>query len=153
MKKTFSEIINTNKTDSEPYDRIVCNDGESVSIQVGEYLYCVPRINSAPWFAVEAGFPSCVPPDSWKHYADNWHIPITVKLRNFRFRILFSAQSDYIYCKTGNKYINFIKGLRRGIKREWPVLIMPSPCNTIYGYIPVEVVQEFIDKHGGEKNG
>ena len=27
-----------------------------------------------------------------------------------------------------------------------------TPTNTVYGWIPVELVREFIEKHGGEKN-
>lgn len=49
---------------------IVCNDGTTLSVQVGESLYCTPRDNEGPWTQVEVGFPSVNPPESWAEYAD-----------------------------------------------------------------------------------
>ena len=78
--------------------RIYCMDGENVSVQAGEYLYCTPRENCPGWFKVEAGYPSCVPPIEWEKYAERWE----------------------------------------------------TPCDTIYAYLPVELVKRFITAHGGE---
>lgn len=49
--------------------RITCADGESVSIQGNKLAYCAPRNNAGPYHLVEAGFPSCKPPESWITYA------------------------------------------------------------------------------------
>lgn len=53
-----------------PRNRIICNDGTTLSVQVGENLYCIPRNNEGPWTHVEVGFPSVTPPESWAEYAD-----------------------------------------------------------------------------------
>lgn len=52
------------------YERVVCADGASVSIQAGVGIYCTPRDNRGPYSHVEAGFPSVPPPASWREYAD-----------------------------------------------------------------------------------
>jgi hypothetical protein len=80
--------------------RIVCNDGESVSIQASEMHYCSPRKNCLKSYQnVEAGYPSVIPPKSWFKYAES---------------------------------------------RRYDELTA-----TVYGYIPIEIAQEFIDIHGG----
>jgi hypothetical protein len=83
------------------YERIVCADGASVSIQAGEGTYCTPRNNIGPYTHIEAGFPSVEPPASWREYADD--------------------ASDL--------------------------------CDTVYGYMPYECVNEFIEIHGGMVSG
>ena len=77
---------------------IVCNDGTTLSVQVGSSLYCSPRESeNGPWTHVEVGFPSITPPDTWKEYSDG---------------------------------------------------AFPSD---VYGYVPVELVEQFIAEHGGRK--
>ena len=56
---------------SEPRPRIECQDGTTLSVQVGSSLYCTPRTNSGPWTHVEVGFLDVAPPDTWKEYADD----------------------------------------------------------------------------------
>lgn len=52
------------------YQRIVCHDGASVSVQAGVGVYCTPDdTNDGPFTHVEAGFPSVEPPASWHEYA------------------------------------------------------------------------------------
>ena len=67
------------------YQRIVCADGASVSIQAGKVipelellgigdtcgLYCTPRNNKGPFTEVEAGYPSVNPPESWMQHCEN----------------------------------------------------------------------------------
>ncbi len=100
----LDSIIKVHVADREsPAPRITCADGESVSIQASKFTYCSPRDDFAPWSEVEAGFPSCTPPDSWQKYAEEWE---------------------------GE----------------------PSPgTETVYGWLPIELVTEFIKAHGGEK--
>ena len=59
------------------YERLVCADGASVSIQAGVGIYSIPRDNVGPYTHVEAGFPSVDPPPSWREYAeaDGWMTP------------------------------------------------------------------------------
>lgn len=42
-------------------DRIVCQDGFSMSVQASGGAYCSPRINIGPWDCVEVGYPSAEP--------------------------------------------------------------------------------------------
>ena len=78
---------------------VVCNDGFTMSVQVGRGLYCSPRIDESDYYhEVEVDYPS-----------------------------------------------------------EREELLMPYvedetiPTNTVYGYVPIEVVNEVIRKHGGIK--
>lgn len=43
--------------------RIVCADGFSMSVQVGEHNYCLPRQTEGPHTHMEGGFPSSAPLD------------------------------------------------------------------------------------------
>ena len=83
------------------YERVVCADGASVSIQAGSGIYSTPRDNEGPYTHVEAGFPSVEPPASWREYAEN--------------------PNDL--------------------------------CDTVYGYMPYDCVDEFINVHGGLVEG
>ncbi len=56
--------------DRKRYERVVCADGASVSIQAGAGVYSIPRDNKGPYTHVEAGFPSVDPPPSWREYAE-----------------------------------------------------------------------------------
>ena len=44
------------------FDRVVCADGFSVSVQAHEYNYCTPRNSTGPWSSVECGFPNAKDP-------------------------------------------------------------------------------------------
>lgn len=57
---------------AEPRKRVECNDGTTLSVQVGENLYCTPRNDDGPWTHVEVGYPSALPPDSWKEFGDTY---------------------------------------------------------------------------------
>lgn len=149
----LEKLLNTNKNGYTPNKMIVCKDGESVSIQTGEFLYCSPRTNCAPWHEVEAGYPSCIPPESWSEYAEQWKKSAKERWYTFRYSVKMSAEADFKYRKTGNKYANFFRGFIRGLRRETKRLFIPQPCDTVYGYLPVSLVKEFIDVHGGEKDG
>lgn len=87
-----------------PRKRTVCNDGTSLSIQVGRNLYCIPREDDEQYTAVEVGFildseeKILTPPEEWKEYGDG---------------------SDF-------------------------------PCD-VYGYVPIELVEKFINSHGGRR--
>ena len=40
------------------FERVVCADGFSVSVQASGFNYCAPRTDEGPWESVECGFPS-----------------------------------------------------------------------------------------------
>ena len=76
--------------------RITCADGTTLSVQVGDGLYCAPRDNHGPWYQVEVGYPDKPMPE----IAD------------------YAEEAD-------------------------------SPTDTVYGYVPIELVAAAIDACGG----
>ena len=44
------------------FERVVCADGFSVSVQATQFNYCTPRDNAGPWSSVECGFPTSKDP-------------------------------------------------------------------------------------------
>ena len=102
--KRVNKFIETYDEKNPVRPRIVCLDGESISVQASEYHYCEPRIilENGDYTRVEVGYPSCEPPESWHKYAE------------------------------GESYIDDL-----------------DYCDTIYAFIPIELVKEFIKKHGG----
>lgn len=76
---------------------IRCRDGTTLSVQASRYHFCAPRENHGPYKAIEVGYPTATPLESWAKYADG----------------------------------------------EYPA--------TVYGYVPVELVREFVATHGGEE--
>lgn len=50
-----------------PLQHLVCRDGFTMSVQVGDGLYCTPRNSVGPWSAVEIGYPSQVEPLLWPY--------------------------------------------------------------------------------------
>ena len=154
VQDILSETPDNINTRSVCAPRIWCKDGENVSIQAGKYLHCTPQHNYAPWSEIEAGYPSCKPPESWEKYAEEWDRKFSERIRYVWWNIKHSAEADFQYKPDGNKYINLIRGAIRGAirgtKRGVPSLFRPQPCNTIYNWIPVKMVREFIKAHGGE---
>lgn len=126
----FDDNISLDKF-QEIRPRIICKDGESVSIQAGKYLYSSPRLDGCKYYdSIEAGYPSVIPPLSWKEYADEWEIGFLESLKKF-LRAFFKDKFPTL-------------------KRiYWKQLWNPMPTQTIYAYMPVETAQEFIDAHGG----
>lgn len=78
--------------------RIVCMDGNSLSVQAGEHNYSNPRENFGPYYKVEVGYPSQ------------------------RFEPLMP----------------YIDGDAN-----------TDPTSTVYGYVPIEIVQDIVDQCGG----
>ena len=44
------------------FERVVCADGFTVSVQASNFNYCSPRDDNGPWSSVECGFPSSKDP-------------------------------------------------------------------------------------------
>ncbi len=105
-RDTLNEMLQTPINEVSGYGfkeslpRITTVDGESLSVQAGELLYSNPRENRGPWYAVEVGFPSITPPESWKEYFDG----------------------------------------------DWEI---SGGTDSVYAYIPIELVVDFINEHGG----
>ena len=94
IKEWIEETYTGNRY--EIRNRIVCNDGFSMSVQGGYGHYCSPRTESEYYKSMEIGFPSEEEP------------------------LIFE------YAENKNHY-----------------------TETVYGWVPVEIIQEVIDKHGG----
>ena len=93
--------------DRKRYDRVVCADGASVSIQAGAGLYSTPRNNEGPYTHVEAGFPSVEPPPSWRAYAEDPND-------------LLGTVYAYMPYDCVDEFINVHGGLMEGFEFELP---------------------------------
>ena len=72
LKETSNVRISGSMSFQSVRPRIICQDGESVSIQAGQFTYSAPREDGLNnYSAIEAGFPSVAPPDSWLEYAED----------------------------------------------------------------------------------
>lgn len=79
---------------------VCCMDGTTMSVQVGNGLYCTPRDNNGPYTHVEVGYPSKV----------------------------FKQLYDFM---------------------EGSVADGDDPTKCVYGYVPIELVDELLDACGG----
>ena len=83
------------------FERCVCSDGFSMSVQAHDGAYCEPRVSGASRYeSVEVGFPSAAEPLLMKWVEDP-----------------------------------------------------DRPTNTVYGWVPVSVIRQVIEKHGGMVSG
>ena len=145
--KYLEWIINTRASRRPfPTPRIICNDGAELSVQAGEHLYCTPRNAYGPWDKVEIGFPSHTPPDNWEEYYDGeWKTPLQKFFTTpWKFHLGRSMISYY------EGFFSKLSAWFRNIKRQLKSINAPIGCDSVYGYIPVELVKEYIESHGGE---
>ena len=83
------------------YEKVVCSDGFTMSVQANELSYCNPRVNNAVKYEeVEVGFPS-MPEPMLEQFAEN----------------------------------------------------PEAPTDTVYAWVPAQVVTNVIAKHGGIVSG
>jgi hypothetical protein len=136
--------------------RVICNDGAYLSVQAGDGMYCAPRDNFPGWYEVEVGFPSCTPPDSWidrfdgmwytnkwDRFKDNYYKQITWNLGK-----LFKPKDNGL--KYYDSYWEFAKSIWRSLRRAYQMAVSPIGTDSVYAYLDVDLVREFIDLHGGE---
>lgn len=70
------------------------------------------------------------------------------------FSMSFQA-GEYLYCSPRQDNCEFYSEVEIGYPSEKEDLIMDycespeRPCDTVYGYVPVEIIDEVIRKHGG----
>ena len=106
--------------------RIVCNDGYSVSVQASEYMYCEPRYTQ------------------WKN-EDGWQV----------------INGDY-WSSSGTPrnfetdHFTPYESVELGFPSEADELIYEYAedddyTSTVYGHVPVKIVEQLIEKHGGYK--
>jgi len=86
-----------------------------------------------------------------------FHPPIPKLTCNDGFQLSVQA-SKYHYCEPREDALPFYSLVEVGYPSEEEPLLMPyveeksNPLQTVYGYVPSEVVAEVITKHGGLKN-
>ena len=106
--------------------RIVCNDGYSVSVQASEHMYCEPRYTQ--WQNE----------DGWQVINGNYWLSSNTP-RNF--------ETDHF-----TPY----ESVELGYPSEADELIYDyaeddNYTSTVYGCVPVKIVEQLIEKHGGFK--
>ena len=119
---------------------IICKDGVSLSVQGSEIHYCQPRYNGITRYsAVEVGYPSVRPPSEWKQYFDGtWQklgmLGYIERIWKDRNRILWNFKNNL---GLGKWYLKSLLSFK------------DNATNSIYGYVPIALVETFIDNHGG----
>lgn len=106
--------------------RIVCNDGYSISVQASEYMYCEPRYTQ--WQN----------DDGWQVINGNYYSSSKTP-RNFEIDHFIPYES-----------------VELGYPSEADELIYDYAedddyTSTVYGCVPVKIVEQLIEKHGGFK--
>lgn len=143
---TINEYLKHTKTsvkghDFTPRPRVVCQDGFTISVQAGEYLYSSPRTNSAIAYShVECGFPSERPPAEWGEYSEEeWQRPG-----------LFGSIAR-IFKKRSHLWFAFTHGFKCKSFRYFRELVSfkDNATKTVYPYTPVELVDKLLELHGG----
>lgn len=103
--------------------RVLCVDGFAVSMQVSRGHYCRPREDNAiRYTAVELGYPSIGDP-LIKPYAEDLLKDEPVPTAEF-------MNPEYMK-------VLYKDAIRR------------SETDTVYGYVPIEIVNALFEKHGG----
>ena len=72
---SFIELTVSRLHYKDRFPTIYCKNGESLSVQASRLHYSSPRTDEGPYTAVEVGYPSFNPPDTWAEYAENWSNP------------------------------------------------------------------------------
>lgn len=103
--------------------RVICNDGFSVSLQANNIAYCTPRITQG---LLEG-----------KLYFDG------------SFDFDGNGTNGFI-----DEFIPYVE-VELGYPSEVDENLLPyaedasNPTNTVYGYVPIEIVDSMIQRHGG----
>ncbi len=115
---------------------IECQDGATVSVQASRTHYCTPRTDTGPYSHVEAGFPSVNPPDSWMKYAEEG-IDNSIGAMWRDVKNMFDSRN--------------LKFTRELAKTTFKARILKTmPQHIIYPWLPIELVDEFVELHGGK---
>ena len=117
MLSLLSEAQDNSSPDKRRwFERVVCADGFSVSVQASEFNYCSPRDSVGPWSSVECGFPTGKDPvlEAYAEDAD--------------------AGTEEFDHETGE-------------------MIETGQVQTVYGWVPSQVVLGVLESHGGVVSG
>ena len=106
------------------YERVVCKDGFTLSVQAREACYCEPRNNIGPYTEVEVGYPSEAE-------------PLLFEWMEFMGEILYDDDDNMI----------------EETEEERTVRKVAAAPKSVYGWVPLEVVHKVLEKHGGLVSG
>ena len=148
LQKTYEIVDDSYRPFQKTRPRLFCKDGSSLSIQAGEMLYSQPRQDNLPHYSmVEVGFPNGKIPDTWREYAEGKLGKNKAHEFYLSLKGLIKSLNWYARGKLG---INKFGGISTSmIRSSWASLRLGRDQNTIYPYIPIEHVEEFIELHGG----
>ena len=112
--------------------QLVCKDGFTVQIQAGQFMYSTPNevidFNEEKYDRVEVGYPSEEEPVLLE-FAENRHVS--------------AVGRDH-----EGKLVRGMGTLKRFLEHHGH-LHRQHDWNTVYGYVPVGIVDDIIKKHGG----
>jgi hypothetical protein len=141
----FMKITASEKTTGSGYryqelrPQIICKDETRLSVQASDGHYCSPRINGdGPYSEVEVGYPSVRPPENWRSYFDGeWEdqgvMGWASRVWKNRSNILYTLKRKPFSKRMFIHYAGFQDGA----------------CDSVYAYVPVQMVDAFINQHGG----
>lgn len=127
LKETINIIsLGEERFSQEVRPRIVCNDGYSVSVQASEHMYCEPRYtqwqNEDGWQVINGDY--WLSSETPRHFETDYFTPYeSVELG-------YPSEEDELI----NEYAEG-----------------DNYTSTVYGCVPVNVVEQLIEKHGGYK--
>ena len=139
FEKTYVERKSSGYSFQELRPHIVCGDGIQLSVQASDGHYCSPRINGrGPYSNIEVGYPSIRPPKTWRKYFDGeWQTPGFIgslkRIWKKRSQIFYTLKQKDSSKRLLKHYLSF----------------NDNATNSVYGYIPSILVEEFIIKHDG----
>jgi hypothetical protein len=112
--------------------QLVCKDGFTMSIQAGQFMYSTPNdvvdMKVEKYDRVEVGYPSKEEPVLYP-FAENRHVSAVGR----------DHEGKMVAGKgTLARFLEHHGHLHRD--HDW---------NTVYGYVPISIVDELIDTHGG----
>ena len=139
MNKSLSVKIISDYEYQEIRPQIVCKDGVRLSVQASDGHYSSPRINGfSNYESVEVGYPSVRPSFEWSQYFDG----------------TWQEVGFYGFIKNlTNSFPMVIWAYKNvSLSRAWHYftrLFADNATESVYGYVPVELVESFIESHGG----
>lgn len=137
FEKTYKVEERYNYQEIRP--QITCKDGIHLSVQASDGHYCSPRRNgTGPYFEVEVGYPSIRPPKTWYKYFDGELQTLGLfgslkRLWENRSMIFYTLKQKPFSKRMLKHYLSF----------------QDNATDSVYGYIPSILVEDFINKHGG----
>ncbi len=141
-----------------PIPVIECVDGLTLSVQASSTHYSSPRSYYGPHSQVEVGFPSERIPEIMEWV--DCYIDEEDTFYKLKYFLLFTADA-WLTNKVASAQIRMMSLGRLFQYWAWPqwvrlrffrvVQCVQVPERQVYGYVPVEIVNQVVNDHGGIK--